>query len=104
MRPGRDHAARAHRDADRHAGAAEGAGGAVDQQGLARKQPAGQQSAIRDEQGPERAPFAGVGRIDGADQADILGRHPHLLGEGAVVIVALQAERRLAAGGQDPAG
>jgi aspartyl-tRNA(Asn)/glutamyl-tRNA(Gln) amidotransferase subunit B len=48
----------------------------------------------------ERAPAAGVLRVDVADRNRVFRRQPHLLGPGAVVEIPLQAQASLAAGGE----
>ncbi len=87
-------------EGERHgdAGRAEIAGRAVDQQRLAGLEADRQQTAIGHGAGPERAPFRGVGGIDGAERRHVLGRQPYLLRERAVAIVARQFLGALAGG------
>src|SRR5258708_1853532 len=90
--PLRHDARRAHRKRDRDGRAAEIAGGAADQDGLARSQMGGKETAIGDQQRAERAPLRGVTVLDCADAFDVLGRNHHLLGERAGTEVLLQAQ------------
>ena len=98
--PGRDHALRAHSQRDGDGGAAEAAGGAVDQHDLSGLQLRGEEPAIGHEQRAERAPAAGVLLVDVADRNRVFRRQPHLFGPGAVVEIALQAQACLAAAGE----
>ena len=92
---GGDHPGGPHRQRDRDPGAAEAAGGAVDHQRLARLEADRQQPAVRHQQVAEGTPAARVGRVDGTDRGDVLGRHQRLLGKRAVMVVAVQRPGRL---------
>ncbi len=98
--PGRNHALRAHGECDGDRGAAETAGGAVDQRDLSGLQLHGEEPAIGHEQRAERAPAACILLVDVADRNRVFRRQPHLFGPGAVVEIPLQAQASLAAGGE----
>ena len=63
--------------------AAEIARGAVDEDGLARLKPAGEETAVRHEQRPQKAPSRRVVGLDVADRKDILGRRAQPFGSEA---------------------
>ncbi len=98
--PGRDDALCPHPQCDGDGGAAETAGGAIDQRDLSGLQVRGEEPAIGHEQCAERAPAACVLLVDVADRNRILRRQPHLFGPGPVVEIPLQAQASLAAGGE----
>ncbi len=71
---GRHHALRAHSQRDRDGGAAEAAGGAIDQHDLSGLELRGEEPAIGHQQRAERAPAAGVLLVDVADRNRVFRR------------------------------
>ena len=92
MSSGGDDALRTQSQGDGHAGAAKGAGGSVDDDGLPCFEPRRSQAAVGDEIAAERGPRWDL-RLRERAQADcVLGGHAHLLGPGPIGYVPLQLE------------
>ena len=98
--PRGDDAARAHRQRDGHAGAAECTRRAVDDDDLAGLQARGNESAVRHQIGSQAAPRDRLRGVDGTDGNRILGGDPYALRPRPVVHVLLQAKPALVAGGE----